>query len=42
MVFLAVSLGIGVYHLYLTRVAGREPTGWIASEEKKPEVPHRE
>ena len=32
LVFLAVSLGIGAYHLYLTRVAGRTPSGGLASD----------
>ena len=36
MIFLAISLGIGIYHLYLYRVAGRTPAGWLVSEEKKP------
>ena len=29
---LVLALGIGIYHLYLTRVAQRTPTGWLASE----------
>lgn len=32
MAFLLLSLGIGLYHLYLYRVARRTPTGWLASE----------
>jgi hypothetical protein len=32
MAFLLISLGIGLYHLYLYRVAHRTPTGWLASE----------
>lgn len=32
MILLVLALAVGAYHLYLTRVAGREPTGWIASE----------
>ena len=35
MIFLVLSLGIGIYHLYLNRVAGREPSGWLTSEKKK-------
>jgi len=34
MVFLAISLGIGIYHLYLNRLAGRTPSGWLSSEKK--------
>jgi hypothetical protein len=34
MIFLVVSLGIGAYHLYLNRVAGRTPSGWFASDKK--------
>ena len=34
LVFLAVALGIGLYHLYLTRIAGRTPSGWLASDGK--------
>jgi hypothetical protein len=29
---LLLALGIGVYHLYLTRVARRTPTGWLSSD----------
>jgi hypothetical protein len=35
MMFLVFSLGIGIYHLYLYRVAGRTPSGWFVSEKKK-------
>jgi hypothetical protein len=35
MIFLVFSLGIGVYHFYLNRVAGRTPSGWFVSEKKK-------
>jgi hypothetical protein len=34
MLLLVLALAVGAYHLYLNRVAGREPTGWIASEKK--------
>ncbi len=37
MVVLAISLGIGLYHLILYRLAGRTPSGWLASERKEPE-----
>lgn len=37
MVFLVVALGIGIYHMYLTRVAGREVTGWLSSDRKTDE-----
>jgi hypothetical protein len=34
MIFLAISLGIGVYHLYLNRIAGKTPSGWFSSDQK--------
>jgi hypothetical protein len=39
MAFLAISMGIGIYHLYLRRVAKRTPTGWLASEQGLDENP---
>lgn len=35
MFFLVFSLGIGIYHFWLNRVAGRTPAGWFISEKKK-------
>lgn len=35
MIMLVVSLGVGAYHLYLTRVAHRTPSGWFRSEKKR-------
>lgn len=32
MIFLVFSLGIAVYHFYLTRIEGREITGWFTSD----------
>jgi len=32
MAMLGLSLGIGAYHLYLRRVAGRTPSGWLSSD----------
>ncbi len=34
MLLLVLALAVGAYHLYLYRVAGRTPAGWIASEKK--------
>lgn len=35
MIFLAISLGIGIYHMYLNRIAGKTPSGWFSSESKE-------
>lgn len=32
MALLVLSLGIGIYHFYLNRVAKREITGWLTSK----------
>ena len=37
MFFLVFSLGIGIYHFYLNRLAGRTPSGWFVSEKKEKE-----
>ena len=34
-IFLVFSLCIAVYHFYLTRLAGREITGWFTSDKVK-------
>ena len=35
MLLLVLALAVGAYHLYLYRVAGRTPAGWIASEKRE-------
>ena len=37
MTLLCVFLGIGLYHLYLYRIAKRTPAGWLASEPQDPD-----